>query len=98
MFLDALQRSDRDVPFRMWNSDAARFLGMLELNMAALGGNFVPAILLQGRNDITAFHLQNDTHECVFLQVPHRNDRDIALDRKWARRFSVGQQQAADAS
>lgn len=42
----------------MWNSDAPGFLGMLKLNMAALGGDLVPAILLQGHNDITALHLQ----------------------------------------
>jgi hypothetical protein len=54
LLLDTLERANWNVPLRMRNGDASKLRWVLELNMTAFSVYFVPAVSLQGGNDISA--------------------------------------------
>lgn len=58
LLFDALESAYWQIPLWMRNGDRARFVRMLELNVAALCGDLVPTILAQYCNNVAAPHGQ----------------------------------------
>jgi hypothetical protein len=56
LFLDALERSNRDIARGMWHGHATGFYLVLELSVIALLADFAPSIALKLCNDISAVH------------------------------------------
>jgi len=58
LFLDAFQRPDWDIPFRMRDGNAASYRRMLELLVTANLFHLAPAVSFKNPDNLAAVHLR----------------------------------------